>query len=47
MLTIGLPGFLAFGFYYILWVMLWRLGAGFLIKRNPDSSLARGMLFLG
>jgi hypothetical protein len=47
MLTIGLPGFLAFAFYYILFVMFWRLAAGFLVKRNPESSLARAMLFVG
>ena len=47
MLTIGLPGFVAFAFYAILFHLLWRLAAGFLVKRNPDSSLARAMLFVG
>lgn len=47
MLTIGLPGFLAFAFYAIIFHTLWRLSAGFLVKRNPDSTLARAMLFVG
>lgn len=46
MLTIGLPGFLAFAFYYILFAVMWRLSAGFLVKRNPDSTLAKAMLFV-
>ena len=46
MLTIGLPGFLAFAAYAVLFGLLWRLAAGFLVKRNPDSSLARAMMFV-
>ena len=47
MLTIGLPGFIAFALYAVLFHLFWRLGAGLMLRRNPDSALAKAMLFVG
>lgn len=46
MLTIGLPGFLAFAAYAILFGLFWRLAAYTIASRNPDSSIAKAMLFI-
>lgn len=43
MLTIGLPGFMAFAFYAILFHLFANLIAGHLARRNPNSALARGI----
>jgi len=46
MLTIGLPGFMAFAFYAVLFGLFWRLAAYSIASRNPDSALAKAMLFV-
>ncbi len=46
MLTIGVPGFLAFAAYAILFGLFWRLAAYHLASRDADSRLAKAMLFV-
>lgn len=46
MLTIGFPGGLAFLFYFAIVGLFWRLLAYTTAKRNPDSALAKAMLFI-
>lgn len=46
MLTIGVPGFLAFVAYVVVYGLFWRLATAALVKRNPDSQLAAAMAFV-
>lgn len=46
MLTIGLPGFLAFAFYAVLYHLFMHLGASWLATRNESSPLAAAMFFV-
>lgn len=46
MLTIGFPGFAAFVFYFALAGLFWRLIAYHTANRNPDSAIAKAMLFI-
>ena len=46
MLTIGVPGFVAFAAYAILFGLFWRLIAYRLAARDENSALARAMLFV-
>lgn len=46
MLTIGLPGFIAFASYAILFGLFWRLLAYTIAARNENNSLAKAMLFV-
>lgn len=46
MLTIGLPGFLAAACYIIIFGFGWRLLAGHLAARNPESAVAKAMAFI-
>lgn len=41
MLTIGLPGFLAFAFYVIVFGLIWRTVSGMLVRRG--SALGKAM----
>ena len=43
MLTIGLPGFLAFAAYAVLYHLFMHLAAGHLVRRNSDSALAKAI----
>lgn len=43
MLTIGLPGFLAFAAYAVLYHLFVHLAAGHLARRNPDSAFAKAL----
>ncbi len=46
MLTIGVPGLVATLCYMIIIGLVWHLGAYTLAARNPDSAVAKAMLFI-
>lgn len=46
MLTIGMPGFVAWIAYMIIAGLIWRSIAFALSKRNPENALARAMHFI-
>ena len=43
MLTIGLPGFMAFAMYAVLYHLFMHLAAGHLARRNANSTLAKAL----